>query len=66
MNWTKVKDKFPKTYKELREFSEKTKTDGYVCITNFLVSKGYFIGNTWIYQMKEYENRSRNKEILDT
>lgn len=56
MNWNKVKEKLPKTYNELLSFHKETGFDGDRLMDEFLKSKGYKVGHTWINQIKEYES----------
>lgn len=60
MNWKKLKEKFPKSEKEIREFYLKQKNkDSRIVISSFLKTKGYKIGFTFIHNLKEYENAIR-------
>lgn len=58
MNWKKLKEKFPKSYKEIREFylNQKNKDSRFV-IDSFLITKGYKSGFTFIHNLKDYENK---------
>jgi hypothetical protein len=57
MNWTKLKEKFPNSEKEIREFhNNSTVKDSRIVLNNFLESKGFDVGLTFINELKEYEN----------
>ena len=58
MNWIKLKQKFPKSEIEIREFYLKSKNkDARFVLNSFLESKGYFVGFTFINQLKNYESK---------
>ena len=54
MNWKRLKEKYPKTYEELRVFN--SELEGRALINEFLKSKGYAIGYTFIDKLKDYES----------
>ena len=58
MNIKNLKIKFPKCSNEIIEFSLLHNLEGEVCIREFLKSKGYENGLTWINYLKEYELKS--------
>jgi len=60
MNWIKLKEKFPKSYQEIREFSKNTGYSGRKCLNEFLKLKGFKIGLTFIYNLREYESKRQN------
>tara|TARA_R110000744_G_scaffold135739_1_gene245236 strand:+ start:176 stop:361 length:186 start_codon:yes stop_codon:yes gene_type:complete len=61
MNWIKLKEKFPNLYEEIREFYlESESKDARCVLNNFLKTKGYDIGFTFIYNLKHYEQRFNN------
>jgi hypothetical protein len=62
MNWELLKEKYPLSYTEIREFSKKTDvTDSRGLINEFLKSKGYYINTGFINQLKDYEKKTRQK-----
>ena len=59
MNWSKLKEKFPKSEKEIREHYLTTGIkDGRVLINTFLESKGYKIGLGFINALRDYEQNN--------
>ena len=60
MNWKRLKEKYPKTYEELRVFN--SELEGRTLINEFLKSKGYKIGFTFIDKLKDYENKTNRRE----
>ena len=59
MNWSKLKEKFPNSYCEIREYYHNTGLKGRMLINEFLKSKGYNITHTFIKKLKEYENQTQ-------
>ena len=58
MNWKKLKERFPKSEPQIREHLSKTKIkNSRTLINDFLESKGYTIGMSFVKQLKEYENK---------
>lgn len=57
MNWLKLKEKFPKSYNEIREFSLENNLEGRALFNEFLRSKGYKIGFTFTDEIKDYESK---------
>ncbi len=58
MNWKHLKEKFPNVHSELWEFKKTSKyTDARSLINEYLQSKGFKIGVTFINQLKEIENK---------
>ena len=56
MNWNKLKEKFPKSEKEIREFKNKTNIDdGMTLIQSFLKTKGFNISLGFINELRDYE-----------
>jgi hypothetical protein len=61
MNWIKLKEKFPNSEKEIREFKNKTNIkEGRNLIESFLASKNYKIKLGFINELKNYEQRFNN------
>ncbi len=56
MNWKVLKERFPNSYKEIRERHVKTKQDGRDLIDDFLESKGYKTGHTFINNLIHNES----------
>lgn len=57
MNWSKLKEKFPKSEIEIREHYNKTRIeDGRSLINSFLISKGYNVKLGFIDFLKDYES----------
>ena len=62
MNWIKLKEKFPKSEKEIKEFySNSNIKDDRIVLSNFLASKGYEMGFTFIDKLKHYEESRVNE-----
>lgn len=58
MNWKKLKERFPNSEREIREFFNKSNiSDSRTIINQFLISKGYNINYGFIHQLKNYENK---------
>lgn len=63
MNWKKLKERFPKTEPQIREYLSKTKIkDSRNLINSFLESKGYVIGMGFIKALRDYEQRLNKME----
>lgn len=63
MNWKKLKERFPKTEPQIREYLSKTEIkDSRNLINSFLESKGYVIGMGFIKALKDYEQRLNKME----
>tara|TARA_R110002153_G_scaffold47733_1_gene134759 strand:+ start:594 stop:770 length:177 start_codon:yes stop_codon:yes gene_type:complete len=57
----KLKEKFPNSEKEIREFYNKTNIkEGRNLIESFLISKNYKIKLGFINELKNYEQRFNN------
>lgn len=70
MNWKRLKEKFPNTHDEIREFSETYKGNKMFLMHSFVASKGYKVTHSWINQLREIEKnnaihlpRQRNQRI---
>ena len=58
MNWVKLKERFPNTEPQIREYLTKTGIkDSRTLINSFLESKGYVIGYGFINHLREYEKK---------
>ena len=57
MNWNKLKEKYPNSYNEIREFSIANNKNGSECFNRFLDSKGYLNNLLRINQLKDYEQK---------
>lgn len=56
MNWVKLKEKFPNSEPQIREYLSKTGIkDSRSLINNFLKSKGYILTMGFIKQLEDYE-----------
>lgn len=63
MNWKKLKERFPKTEPQIREYLSKTEIkDSRNLINSFLESKGYVIGMGFIKALIDYEQRLNKME----
>jgi len=63
MNWKKLKERFPKTEPQIREYLSKTEIkDSRNLINSFLESKGYVIGMGFIKALRDYEQRLNKME----
>ena len=62
MNWLKLKEKFPNSYNEIREYSLKTNTTGKECLYSFLDSKCFPDNFLRINQLKDYEQQHNKME----
>ena len=60
MNWEKLKEKFPNSYKDIREFSELNNIDGETCMRRFLSEKGFYTGVNWMPSLKQYEKQKHD------
>ena len=61
MNWVKLKEKFPNSEKEIREwYDNSTVKDAKTILEMFLRSKGFDIRLSFIYELKEYELKMKN------
>ena len=64
MNWIKLKEKFPNSEKEIREFyNNSVIKDSRLILECFLKSKGYSCGLTFITELKEYEIKVKQINI---
>lgn len=62
MDWIKLKERFPNSHQEIREyFLEKQIQDGTILIQEFLKTKGYNIRIGFIKELKDYERREFEK-----
>tara|TARA_R110002124_G_scaffold283633_1_gene459848 strand:- start:355 stop:540 length:186 start_codon:yes stop_codon:yes gene_type:complete len=61
MNWIKLKEKFPNSEKEIREFyNNSVVKDSRIVLNNFLKTKGYNMEFTFIDKLKNYEQYRNN------
>ena len=62
MNWIKLKEKFPNSEKEIREFyNNSVVKDSRIVLNNFLKTKGYNMEFTFIDKLKNYEQYRNNQ-----
>jgi hypothetical protein len=62
MNWIKLKEKFPNSYEEIREFyNNSVVKDSTLVLEMFLKYNGFKVGHTFIDSLKIYE--LKNKQI---
>ena len=61
MNWTKLKEKFPNSCEEIREFAKANNTDGAACMYYFLRTKGFNPSPSWMSSLKLYEKWQRKQ-----
>jgi hypothetical protein len=56
MNWSKLKEKFPRVHDDLREtFKDKLEMDSRILIETYIESKGMIVGLTFIPQLNKIE-----------
>ena len=64
MNWKKLKEKFPNSEQEIREwYDNSTVKDAKTVLEMFLRKKGFDIRLSFIYELKEYELKMKNINI---
>lgn len=64
MNWEVLAEKYPNSYKEIKEFSKVNKFEtSDKLMRGFLHSKGYYCGMTWINHLKTYETKLEMEKI---
>ena len=59
MNWNKLKDKFPKSYDEIREYSETNKREGRIMFHEFHNTKGCKQNVTFIHNSNKQESSNK-------
>lgn len=63
MNWIKLKEKFPASYEEIREFYTASEAkESKTVLINFLKSKGLFsVELVFIDKLKNYERKKKRR-----
>ena len=66
MNWKAIKEKYPLTHDELKEFDSKSDLEGGVMIHSFFNKKGIKTNHLFIIALRAYEKAKRLKSNYES